>query len=95
MCVIEKLTGIHITTRDKVDLSVSLVTLADCIWFAGDMYYTTMHPHHYAVLFLLILGTFFSFRLMIGLMKRHHENHINRQKVALEVYIPQNKQSDK
>lgn len=95
MCVLEKVTGIHMTTKDKVDLSVSLVTLADCVWFAGDMYYNPIHPHHYLVMTLLLLGTLFSFRLIVKLIKRHHEAHVKKMQAKKEVYIPQNRQSEK
>lgn len=96
MCVLEKYLGIHITTRDKVDLSVTLISLADCIWFLGDIYHNTMHPHHYVVAVLLALGTVLSIRLLIKLIIKHHTTWKKKQlAIKAESLIPRCKHSEK
>lgn len=96
MCLIEKITGIHVTTRDKVDLSIALISLADCIWFLGDMVYNPMHTHHYFVAILLLLGTFLSTKLLIKLIIKHHTTWKKKQAyIQAESNMPRCKHSEK
>jgi hypothetical protein len=79
MSVIRRLKSLHMTTKDKLDLSVTLISLADCIWVLGEVTHNGFQWYHTFVIGLLAIGTFFSIRILVKLIIRHHKAYINKK----------------
>lgn len=90
-------TLIHMTTVDKIELYVTLISLADCIWFAGDMVVGHMNWYHYPVAVLLTIGLVGSSVNLYKLLKRHHKQGCDRtaRKQRESSYTPVLKHSEK
>lgn len=74
---------LHLTYHDKLDISVSLITLADLIWLLCDSYHS-FKSYHLVVGVLLTIGLILSIRWTCTLIRRHHRKYIKRHTRVIE-----------